>query len=239
MRVMIVDDEMPARKRLRRLLEQQPDLEVVAEAAQGEQALQLAREHKPSLVLLDIQMPGMGGVDVARILSSWDPAPAVIFCTAYDQHALAAFEVAALDYLLKPIERSKLEKAILRASRLTPLQIEDVQTASTPHLVVSAGHSKVKLALTDVFYLKAEQKYVVAVHRGGEALLRESLQQLEKEWPQYFVRAHRNTLIARHCLLGVVREGGLHRARLVGLDDEPLISRRHLQDVKMALTESD
>ncbi len=233
MRVLIVDDENPARRRLRRLLESSPGIEVVAEAANGEQCLDLARHYCPDLVLLDIHMPGMDGLDAARQMATWETAPHLVFCTAYDEHALAAFEVAALDYLVKPIEAEKLKKALQRVRKLS------AQNAAppSPSLVVTTAQGSERLALSEVVYLKAEQKYVVAVHRGGEALLRESLQQLENDWSEYFVRVHRNTLIARHYLRGIVREGVGHRALLHGVEDRPQISRRHLQAVKAALAE--
>ncbi len=235
MRVLIVDDEAPARKRLRRLLEQIAGIDVVAEAANGTQALELARQYRPALVLMDIQMPGLNGLDAARQMAGWDNAPALVFCTAYDEHALAAFEVAAVDYLLKPIERSKLEKALQRAARFSPEHIPALENDKGPHLLVNTAQGVEKLWLRDVIYFRAEQKYVVAVHRTGEALLRESLQQLEQAWPTYFVRAHRNTLIARHSLLGVVRDGAGHRASLHETPDSPQISRRHLPAVKAVL----
>ncbi len=238
MRVMIVDDEAPARKRLRRMLELQPEIEIVAEASHGAQALDLAKQYSPALVLMDIQMPGMNGLDAARQMAAWDHPPAVVFCTAYDEHALAAFEVAALDYLLKPIEQVKLEKALQRAEKLTQHRIDEAVTAVSPHVLVTTAQGVERLALADVYYFKAEQKYVVAVHSGGEALLRESLQQLEQAWGQYLIRAHRNTLIARDCLRGVVRDGARYRALLRGIEDEPVISRRHLQEVKAALADA-
>lgn len=239
MRVLIVDDEAPARKRLRRLLEQIAGIDIVAEAVNGEQALELARQYRPALILMDIQMPGLNGLDAARQLAGWENAPALVFCTAYDEHALAAFEVAAIDYLLKPIERAKLEKALHRAERFLSEQIPALERDDGPHLLINTAQGIEKLLLGDVFYFRAEQKYVVAVHRAGETLLRESLQQLEQAWPEHLIRAHRNTLITRHSLQGIVRDGAGYRACLKDSLDNPLISRRHLSAIKAVLRQPD
>ena len=119
-----------------------------------------------------------------------------------------------------------------RAARLNKAQLSALTEEDSPSLLVSTGQGMEKLPIEEIYYLRADQKYVVAVHRGGEALLRDSLQQLEQAWPEHFVRAHRNTLIARHCLRGVDRDGNGHRAILDGLREGPAISRRHLSEVK-------
>lgn len=237
MRVLIADDELLARKRLRRLLEELDDLTVVAEAENGRQALTLSASEQPELVFMDIQMPVMDGLAAARELARQEPAPALIFCTAFDQHALAAFEAAAVDYLLKPVERDKLAAAVRRAGRLNQAQLQ--QLAQTPSdadcILVSSNQGMEKLPLRDIFYLRAEQKYVVAVHRGGELLLSDSLSQLEQDWPGQFVRVHRNTLVALRYLQGLERRDGGYVAVLSECGDRPAISRRHVQDVKNAL----
>lgn len=235
MRTLIVDDELLARKRLRRMLEMLPGVEVVGEAEHGKAALKQTEALTPDLVFMDIQMPGMNGLDAAAQLARREPAPALIFCTAFDEHALAAFDSAAIDYLLKPVEGDQLRKAVERAARLNQAQLSALTEQASPSLLVSTSHGVEKLPIQEIFYLRADQKYVVAVHRGGEALLRDSLQQLEQAWPEHFVRAHRNTLIARHCLRGIDRDGKGQRAVLEGLREGPAISRRHLSEVKNAL----
>ncbi|MBB3047512.1 two-component system response regulator AlgR [Litorivivens lipolytica] len=235
MKVLIVDDEKPARQRLRRLLQDLTDVSIVAEAENGEQAIAQAELQKPDLVLMDIQMPGMDGLTAARKLAEWKAPPAVVFCTAYDEYALAAFEAAAVDYLLKPVEKAKLHKALERAQRFSSTLLDDIAAASSPGLLLTTAQGSEKLSLTEVLCLRAEQKYVVAVHAGGEGLLRESLSQLEQDWPDYFIRIHRNTLVARSRLRGIVRVGTAQCALIEGLAEKPKISRRHLPDVKNAL----
>ncbi len=235
--VLIVDDERPARKRLRRMLESVAGIEIVAEAENGREALALVDQHQPALVLMDIQMPGMDGLETAKSLAALETPPAVIFCTDYDEHALSAFDAAALDYLLKPIEKPRLEMALQRVERLLSPSSNPVKEPES--LVLATGSSTEKIALESVLCFRAEQKYVVAVHRTGEGLLRESLQQLEQAWPTRFLRVHRNTLIARRYLRGITRDGNHYRAILEHLEVGPLISRRHLQDVKAALTQAD
>lgn len=236
LRVMIVDDELLARKRLRRLLDDIGSIEVVAEADNGRQALELASATRPELVLMDIEMPVMNGLEAARQLAQLTPAPALIFCTAYDQHALAAFDAAAVAYLLKPVERDKLAAAVSRAGSLNQAQLAQLQQAGDDAFVLVSGNQGMeRLPLDEILYLRAEQKYVVAVHREGESLLNDSLLQLEQRWPDHFVRAHRNTLIAIDRLQGLERTGSGHVAVIRGSDQRPVISRRHLQDVKNAL----
>lgn len=236
LRVLIVDDELLARKRLRRMLDDFSGLEVVAEADNGREALELAAKAKPDLVFMDIEMPLMNGLDAASHLAQMSPAPALIFCTAYDQHALAAFDAAAVAYLLKPVERAKLAASVKRAGSLNQAQLAQLSPIDERAFVLISGNQGMeKLPLADILYLRAEQKYVVAVHRTGESLLNDSLQQLEQRWPQHFVRAHRNTLIAVDYLQGLERSATGHMAVIRGTPHRPLISRRHLQDVKNAL----
>lgn len=237
LKVMIVDDELLARKRLRRLLEEIAGIEVVAEAENGREALATALAVKPELVFMDIEMPVMNGLEAASQLAQCSPAPALIFCTAYDQHALAAFEAAAAAYLLKPVERDRLASAIDRARSLNQAQLAQLQNPAgeAAFVLVSSTQGMEKLALNDILYLRAEQKYVVAVHRQGESLLNDSLLQLEQRWPDHFVRAHRNTLIAVASLQGLERVSSGHVAVIDGTVQRPAISRRHLQDVKNAL----
>lgn len=214
-----------------RLLDELDGIEVVAEA------VDLAVVAKPELIFIDIEMPVMNGLDAARALTLSSPAPALIFCTAYDEHALAAFETAAVAYLLKPVERAKPAAAVSRAGSLNQAQLAQLQgpAAEKPFLLISGNQGMERLALNEVLYLHAEQKYVVAVHGTGEVLLNDSLLQLEQRWPQHFVRAHRNALIAVDYLQGLERGAGGHVAVINGAQQRPVISRRHVQDVKNAL----
>jgi len=242
MRVVIADDEAPARARLRRLAEGIAGVEVAAEAADGAEAVAVCRSQRPDLVLLDIRMPGMDGLAAARELANLERPPAIIFVTAYDEHALEAFEAEAVDYLLKPVRRERLEKALQRARRPTPAQLEALGLASEPggrsHLRVRLRDRVELIPVADVFYFRAEQKYVVVRHDGGEALLEESLKQLEEEFGAALVRVHRNALVARGALAGLEQApDGTWRVILRGCEDRPEVSRRHLPAVRRLLQE--
>ncbi len=237
MRLMIVDDEPLARDRLRRLVSELADMEVVGEAASGPEALALCTEVQPDLLLLDIRMPGMDGMAVAKQLTLLpEPVPAVIFTTAYGDHAVEAFEAEAVDYLVKPIRRERLEQAIARAARRRPAVAEPSHRRT--HLTYSQ-HGRVQIIpVEEVLWLHAEDKYVVARHPGGEALLEDSLKSLEEAFPERFLRIHRNALVAREALQGMVRSAaGSYRAELADGSRDLEISRRHVADVRRFLKE--
>ncbi|WDS35768.1 LytTR family DNA-binding domain-containing protein [Pseudoxanthomonas sp.] len=206
--VVVVDDEPLARERLRGLLAGQSDVQVVAEAGDGLAALQACAEHRPDLVLLDISMPGVDGLEVARHLAAFDPRPAVVFCTAYDAHALSAFEAAAIDYLMKPVRVERLVSALERAHTFVAGRASAPAPAShqpRTHLCARLRGSLRLIPLDDVHYLQAEEKYVVVHHARGEDLIEESLKSLEEEFASRFVRIHRNCLVARHELMELRR----------------------------------
>jgi two-component system response regulator AlgR len=207
--VVVVDDEPLARERLCSLLAEQPDVQVVAEAGDGLAALQACAEHRPDLMLLDISMPGVDGLEAARHLAAFDPRPAVVFCTAYDAHALSAFEAAAIDYLMKPVRVERLVSALERArafiaGRATAPAAPSSRQPRT-HLCARLRGSLRLIPLDDVHYLQAEEKYVVVHHARGEDLIEESLKSLEEEFASRFVRIHRNCLVARHELMELRR----------------------------------
>jgi two-component system response regulator AlgR len=207
--VVVVDDEPLARERLCSLLADQPGVQVVAEAGDGLAALQACAEHRPDLVLLDISMPGVDGLEAARHLAAFEPRPAVVFCTAYDTHALSAFEAAAIDYLMKPVRAERLAAALERARTF----VAGRATAPAPpsssqprtHLCARLRGSLRLIPLDDVHYLQAEEKYVVVHHARGQDLIEESLRSLEEEFASRFVRIHRNCLVARHELMELRR----------------------------------
>ncbi len=206
--VVVVDDEPLARERLRSLLADQHGVQVVAEAGDGLAALQACAEHRPDLVLLDISMPGVDGLEVARHLAAFDPRPAVVFCTAYDEHALSAFEAAAIDYLMKPVRAERLASALERARTFVAGRASaPAPSSSQPrtHLCARLRGSLRLIPLDDVHYLQAEEKYVVVHHARGEDLIEESLKSLEEEFASRFVRIHRNCLVARHELMELRR----------------------------------
>ena len=212
--MLLVDDEAPARARLKDLI---ADLaatlavEVAGEAATGREALAAVCSLKPDVVLLDIRMPDIDGIETAEHLLKLEQPPAVIFTTAYDGYALRAFEVNAIDYLLKPVREERLAAALQKARALTANRLQALKAA--------AGHARTHLAITDrgrivlvpleeVIYLKAELKYVTVRTAAKEYLLEESLTRLEQEFSSRFVRIHRNCLVARDHVAGFKRVHG-------------------------------
>jgi two-component system response regulator AlgR len=203
MKLLIADDEGPARLRLRALLEGVPDWQVAGEAGNGREAVELALALEVDAVLLDIAMPVMDGLEAARHLAHLERGPAVIFCTAYDEHALAAFEAAAIDYLVKPVRRERLVEALERARRsragaipppALPPPVDGQRQRS--HLSARLRGNLRLIPIEDVFYLQAEEKYVLVHHARGEDLIEESLKALETEFGERFQRIHRNCLVA-------------------------------------------
>ena len=218
MKVVIADDEPLARERLRMLLAELRDVEVVAEAGDGREALHACAEHSPDVVLLDIAMPGIDGLEAARHLAAFEPRPAVVFCTAYDAHALSAFDAAAVDYLVKPVRPERLQAALERARTFTAGRDRKAGDGEAPgnkrrtHLCARLRGSLRLIPIEDVHYLQAEEKYVVVHHARGEDLIEESLKSLEEEFDDRFLRIHRNCLVARHEILELKRspDGRVH-----------------------------
>jgi len=242
MRILVADDEAPARERLCALVQEigAPYL-LAGEAANGEQALQQCDAQVIDLVLMDIRMPGIDGIDAAVQLAARPTPPAVIFVTAFEEHALDAFRAQAVDYLLKPIRLSRLQRALQRAAALTRPQLQALQALQQvpEQISVSYRGGVRRIPLQQVIYFRADQKYVVARHSGGEALLEEPLKQLEGRFAGRFLRIHRNALVACRSLIGLERDGdGRHYARLDGVDDRLEISRRHLPEVRRWLKQS-
>ena len=239
MRIVIADDEPLARDRLRALLAEQAGVEVVAEAEDGESALHACADLKPDLVLLDIAMPGIDGLEAARHLSAFEPRPAVVFCTAYDQHALSAFDAAAVDYLVKPVRAERLAAALERARTFTAGREREGDTApgrQRTHLCARLRGSLRLIPIEDVHYLQAEEKYVVVHHARGEDLIEESLKSLEDEFGERFVRIHRNCLVARHELVELRRDPNGHVHAILRHGDRPLeVSRRCVSQLRDAV----
>lgn len=236
MRVLIVDDEPPARERLRAMLAEIPEVQVIGGAGEGSIALDLVQERRPDIVISDIRMPGMNGLELARHLSELEHPPAIIFLTAYDDHALAAFDLQAVDYLLKPLRIERLRTALERARRLTGETIRHLQrTQSGPrsHLCARQRGALKLVPVADVLYFLADAKYVEVHYRGGEVLIEDSLVQLEEEFGERFVRIHRSCLVAVDAISGLNRIG--ESETVVLLRDSPItleISRRNLANVR-------
>ncbi|HVI57226.1 MAG TPA: LytTR family DNA-binding domain-containing protein [Luteibacter sp.] len=232
MRVLIADDEPLARARLGTLLARRADVQVVGSVADGEAALEACATLQPDLILLDIEMPGLGGTAVARRLAETPTRPQVVFCTAYEQHALSAFDLGATDYLLKPVRAERLDEALDRvATRLRPAPV-----AQPAWLRARSGADEVRVRLDDVLYLLADEKYVAVHHGGGMWLIDESLRQLETMHGDRLVRLHRNCLVPRERLLGLrTLSDGRVLARLSGTEVTPEVSRRNLPAVRQLL----
>lgn len=234
MRVLIADDEPFARQRLRDLLATIEGAEVVGEAETGRDAFDRAAELRPDAVLLDIAMPVMDGLEAARHLAHLDPPPAVIFCTAYDAHALAAFESGAIDYLLKPVRAERLAEALQKARRFTVQRAEVLEQKLPPakrrtHLCARLRGSLRLIPIEEIRFLQAEEKYVVVHHGNGEDLIEESLKSLEQEFGERFLRIHRNCLVARTELQELQRGPDGHtRAKLRNDPSLLEVSRRCL-----------
>lgn len=235
LRIVVVDDEPPARARLVTLIEQHALGEVVAQAGDGRAALDAVRTHGADLVLLDIRMPVMDGLEAAHHLVNDPCAPRIIFTTAYDEHALAAFDAGAVDYLLKPIRASRLTEAVARAQRVTPNLLPPADKART-HLSATL-HDQLRLvALKDVRLFRAEHKYVTVVHPDGELVLEESLTALEREFAEEVLRVHRNALVMRRHVKGLRKNGaGVLEVELDAVEDAVEVSRRLAGDVRRQL----
>jgi two-component system response regulator AlgR len=231
MKVLVVDDEPLARARLAKMLGEMPDLEVVGEAGNGVEAVVRADELGVDIVLLDIAMPVMDGLEAARHLRTAQSPPAVVFCTAYDEHALAAFDAAAVDYLVKPVRAERLAEAIERARRaraasaVAPeLPAPDKQRS---HLSARLRGSLRLIPIEDIHYLQAEEKYVVVHHARGEDLIEESLKSLETEFAARFLRIHRNCLVGIDEFLELRRMGDGSVMAVLRHGKQPLeVSRR-------------
>lgn len=238
--ILLVDDEPLARQRLRDLLSELADVQVLGEAENGAQACREVQSLQPDVVLMDIAMPVMDGLEAASHLAGLERSPAVVFCTAHDEHALAAFEARAIDYLVKPVRRERLAAALQRArellaSRSRPPQPPASAQART-HLCARLRGSLRLIPLDDVVYLQAEEKYVVVHHVGGEDLIEDSLKSLEQEFPERFLRIHRNCLVARSELRELRRSGeGQVQALLRRSEDALEISRRCLPQIRQQL----
>ena len=213
LRVLIVDDEAPARARLRDLLEdiaaELPSL-VVGEAGDGLAALEVLQSHAADVALVDIRMPRLDGIGLAQQLAARGGGPAVIFVTAYDQYAVRAFELKAIDYLLKPVRAGRLLEALskLPATAVDAQTLHQLAPEGRRHLISSERGRMFLVALADILYLKAELKYVTVRTHERDYLVEESLTALEQEFGERFVRVHRSCLVARAAIAGCEREVG-------------------------------
>ncbi len=242
MRVLIVDDEAPARDRLSSLLADSDEHEVVGEAGNGRQALEIAGESAPDVILLDIRMPGMNGIETARHFSTFESPPAIIFTTAYDEYAIEAFDARAVGYVLKPVRRERLDRALEQAARLSNITLSEVAKRSgisdrRKHVCARAQGELKLIPVPDVSYFHADQKYVRVHHANGTDLIDDSLKHLEDEFGDEFVRIHRSALVAVRQIASLKKTADGHtlvtlRHAAEDEDDSLIISRRHVADVR-------
>ena len=254
LKVFIADDEAPARERLKELLADvrgEIATSVVGESANGLEVVERLPASGAQLLLLDIQMPGMGGIELARHLAGLEQAPAIVFVTAHDRHAVEAFELNALDYLMKPVRAERLAAALKKAQAAGPAPRErlaraaEVAKAAAREFFSVAERNRIVLVpVGDVLYLKAEQKYVTLRTRMGEHLIEEPLVSIEREFGERFVRVHRNCLVARAAVRGFERLAGSGEEEphwnvvLDGLEERLPVSRRQWPALKGMLPEA-
>ncbi len=235
MDILICDDEPLAVERLSRLVTQLGH-HVVATAQHGYEAIDLVQQCEPDVVLLDIKMPEMDGLTCAQHLSALNPMPAVVFCTAYDEHALAAIQSQAQGYLLKPIAKLELEIVLDNLTKLTQAQVSNIEQKENMdekhqrQQIAAKTYRGLELIPTEnIYYFLADQKYVTVRHKNGSVLIDETLKDLEQEFSNKFIRIHRNALISLDYLDGLeLVASGQYQVRCRELGEKLAVSRRHL-----------
>jgi two-component system, LytTR family, response regulator AlgR len=248
MKVLIVDDEPLAQQRLQQMLKDCSQVNDVILANNGLQALESTQKNKPDVILMDIRMPGMDGLEAAEHISLMEKIPAIIFTTAYDEYALEAFKVQAVDYLLKPVRSDKLQQALTRACQLNRAQLVTIKSEiNAQNLAPSITTSRKNIAskisgnirlipISDILYFQADQKYVTVKHIHGETIIEDTLKELQVEFESSFIRIHRNALVAIKSITGLRKDNAGHTYITISDDNNQLeISRRHLSSVKKLL----
>lgn len=237
MKILIVDDEPLARARIRALLHELGEMDIVGEAGNGLQALELVKAARPDLVLMDIGMPMLNGMEVVSHFQKLDCPPTIIFTTAYGEYALEAFDKEAVDYLLKPVRKDRLEKALSRARALYRAPRANVQKnqARTHISAIVQGDLRL-IPVEQVYYFRADQKYVSLRWPKGTVLLDVSLKSLEEEFSGQFLRIHRNALVAVVYIHALEKDSeGHYWVSFREIDERLEVSRRHLPAVKRIL----
>lgn len=252
MKILIVDDEELARLRLRRLVEdlakQQMPVEIAGDAADAAQAQAWLNREKCDVVLLDIQMPGLAGTDLAARLRARADAPVVVFVTAHPEHAVQAFELEAVDYVTKPVRLERLREALQRAAQRLAARAptSGAANAGESAVIVVQERGRVhRVPVSEVLYLKAELKYVTLRTAEHSYVLDDSLSDLEQRLGDSFLRVHRNALVAKRAIRALQRhvlegeEGEGWAVRVAPLDEWLAVSRRQLPAVREALSSKD
>lgn len=240
MKILIVDDEPPARQRLADLLTDTGAELTLFEAANGLEAIHLAEQERPETVLMDIRMPVMDGLESAFHMATLDPPPAIIFVSAYDEHAIRAFEANAVDYLLKPVRLERLKQALAKAEMINRSMISRVQAAQgqparRTHLsAISQGRIQL-IPIEEIQCFRADNKYVSVYRNGREILIDEPLKNLEEEFPDRFLRIHRNALVSISHIIAVEKTADGYQVELRGMAEKLPVSRRHVADIRQKL----
>ena len=238
MKLLLVDDEPLALQRLQRLLKGHAAVTQLLTASSAKEALAVYTAKRADAVLLDIEMPGMNGLQLAEVLRNESSPPAIVFLTAHPEHALQAYDYAALDYLLKPVSAERLDQALQRMLQyIQSRQASNLvqPSASGRHLCVHLGNRLLRVPLDEVVCCVAEDKYVRLFHSQGEALLNQSLTQLETEFPDVLLRIHRNALVNRACIQALEALQGSHYVQLLGYAGKLEVSRRRVGALKQYL----
>lgn len=239
MKIVVCDDEPIARERLVKLL-QEVGHEVVDATRNGNETITAVKTHNPDVVMMDVRMPEMDGIRCAHILKEMINPPAIIFVTAYDHYAIAAFKAQAIGYLLKPPSKEELVDAIGKASQLNTAQLNHLRQLEDPtaqpvrqHIAARTHRGVELIPLDDIYYFLADQKYVTVRHKGGTVLIDETLKDLEAEFGGNFFRIHRNALLSLKYLEALETVGtGQYQVAMKGIDDRLSVSRRHLPTLR-------
>lgn len=240
MRVLVVDDEKLARERLVRMVDALENYAVVGEAGCGDEAIQKTLDVEPDIVLLDIRMPGKDGMATGKELAEMASPPAVVFCTAFGEHAIEAFDVNAAGYLLKPVRRDALVDTLGKIGRVNKIQAQalgaeedDSTSRARTHISAKTRRGIELIPLSDIRFFQADHKYVTVRHEKGEVLIDDTLRDLETEFGDRVVRIHRNALVMTDHLEGLERDPrGHYRVRMRGVEDRLDVSRRHVSGLR-------